>query len=40
MQAQDVVTNAVQEFETKMVAQQQSGVNAGTPRPGGGAPRY
>ena len=40
MQAQDVVTASVQEFEAKMVAQQKSGVSAGTPRLGGGPPRY
>jgi len=40
MQAQDLVTAAVQDFEQKMQAQQQAGVNVGQARPGGGPPRY
>ena len=40
MQAQDIVTAAVQQFETNMQQQQKAGVNVGNPRLGGGPPRY
>ena len=40
MQAQEVVTKAVQAFEEKTLQQQQAGVNVGQQRLGGGPPKY
>jgi mitochondrial import inner membrane translocase subunit TIM10 len=40
LEAQELVTKSVQEYEAKMMEQNKAGVNTGTPRLGGGPPRY